>query len=125
MPVAAASDNVHDPFHPFGRGDLLQIGLITAYGAHMGSPADLRTLLRMMTVVPAGILGLRDYGIAAGHTADFVILDAGTPDELFTMMPDRRWIYRGGAWLKTAAPPAGWELPELAAEWARYGSHGL
>jgi cytosine deaminase len=117
IPIATASDNIHDPFHPFGRGDLLLIGLITAYGAHMGSPSDMRTILRMISDMPAGIVGCNDYGIAAGHPADFVLFDGGSPEELFAMVPERRWIYRAGTWLKTAASRSGWLVPSLAAKW--------
>ncbi|MBM7566021.1 amidohydrolase family protein [Paenibacillus sacheonensis] len=111
--LATASDNIHDPFHPFGRGDLLQIGLITAYAAHMGRPADLRTILRMMTEIPAAILRLEGYGVEVGNDADFVVFDGSTPEELFTMVPERRWVFRGGGWLKLAAGRRGFQLPEL------------
>lgn len=118
VPVAAASDNVHDPFHPFGRGDLLQIALIAAYAAHMGAPSDLRQLLRMITEIPAGIIGISGYGIKAGCEADFVVIDARSPEELFAMQPERRWVYRAGSCLAAAAPPAAWADPALADEWA-------
>ncbi|MFC5468009.1 amidohydrolase family protein [Cohnella suwonensis] len=117
IPLASASDNIHDPFHPFGRGDLIQIGLITAYAAHMGSSADIRTILRMITEIPAAILGLEGYGILAGNKADFVVLDGMTPEELFTMLPERRWIYRRGGWLRLAAGRAGWNEPRLERYW--------
>lgn len=119
IPLATASDNIHDPFHPFGRGDLLQIGLITAYAAHMGSPADIRTVLRMMTEIPAAILGMNDYGICEGNPADFVVFDGCTPEQLFTMVPERRWVYRNGGWLKLASPKTGFHLPELNVYWDR------
>ena len=125
VPIAAASDNIHDPFHPFGRGDLLHIALLTAYGAHMGAPEDLRTLLRMITEIPASILGLSDYGMASGRPADFILFDARTPEELFTMLTERRWIYRAGGWLKAAAPVSVWEVPELEVEWAQSRRAGL
>jgi cytosine deaminase len=115
--LATASDNIHDPFHPFGRGDLLQIGLVTAYAAHMGSPADIRTILRMMTFIPASILGLSGYGTNVGNEADFVIFDGTTPEELFTMLPDRRWVYRNGGWLKLAPERARWNEAALDGYW--------
>ena len=65
--VAAASDNVNDPFHPFGRGDLLQIGLLTAYTAHMASEDELYTVLRMLTYIPASIIGVEGYGLSLIH----------------------------------------------------------
>ncbi|UKS31219.1 amidohydrolase family protein [Paenibacillus sp. HWE-109] len=117
IPIAVASDNIHDPFHPFGRGDLIQIALIGSYAAHMGRPADLRTLLRMITDVPAEVLGLRTYKIEPGNEANFVVVDANTPEELFTMQPERRWIYSQGSWVRMAASKAEWNHPTLAHFW--------
>ncbi|MFE5319039.1 amidohydrolase family protein [Paenibacillus sp. NPDC056579] len=113
VPLAVASDNIQDPFHPFGQGDLLKIGLVTAYAAHMGSSADLRTLLRMMTEVPAGILGLTGYGITEGHSADFVLIDALRADDLFTELPVGRTVYKQGRPLYTSVQQSAWGLDEL------------
>lgn len=117
IPIAVASDNIHDPFHPFGRGDLLQIALIGSYAAHMGRPDDLRTLLRMITDVPANVLGLTDDAIKAGNEANFVIMDGGTPEEIFTMLPERRWVYSGGRWVRMAAAKTKWQDNTLARYW--------
>jgi cytosine deaminase len=117
IPVAIASDNIHDPFHPFGRGDLVQIGLISSYAAHMGSPADLRTLLRMITDVPAAILGIEGYGIEIGLPANFVILDSHSPDELFTLLTERRWVYSNQTWVRLAAQKSSWNEPRLLEYW--------
>jgi cytosine deaminase len=117
IPVAIASDNIHDPFHPFGRGDLVQIGLISSYAAHMGSPADLRTLLRMITDVPASILDIEDYGIKPGLPANFVIIDSHSPDELFTMLTERRWVYSHQTWVRLAAQKTSWSEPRLSEYW--------
>lgn len=113
VPLAAASDNIQDPFHPFGQGDLLKIGLVTAYAAHMGSSADLHTLLRMMTEVPAGILGLTGYGIAEGYSADFVLIDALRADDLFTELPVGRTVYKQGRLVYTSVQQSAWGLEEL------------
>ncbi|OMF13993.1 amidohydrolase [Paenibacillus sp. FSL H7-0331] len=117
MKIAVASDNIHDPFHPFGRGDLVQIALIGSYAAHMGSSADLRTLLRMITDVPAAVLDLEDYGVRPGVSASFVILDCESPEELFTLLPDRRWVYNQGKWLRMAASKASWQDTALSNYW--------
>lgn len=116
--VSVASDNIHDPFHPFGRGDLLQIALLAAYGAHMGSPADIRKLLEMISVNPAKLVGAKEYGVKEGHEVDFVIFDATTPEQLFMLLPDRRWVYRNEQWLKTGGHPFDFTSDELAKAWA-------
>lgn len=117
IPIAVASDNIHDPFHPFGRGDLLQIALIGSYAAHMGRPDDLRTLLRMISEVPAKVLGLTSYAVKSGNTANFVVIDGSTPEELFTMLPERRWVYSQGSFVRMAASKAEWQDGTLAEYW--------
>ncbi|MFS0724415.1 amidohydrolase family protein [Paenibacillus sp. 1P07SE] len=99
VPVAVASDNIQDPFHPFGRGDLLQIGLLSAYASHLASEQELLMLLRMMTDIPAAILGLTDYGVRPGRQADFVIFDARTVNDVLSWLPAGRWVGRKGEWI--------------------------
>ncbi|GLX69834.1 amidohydrolase family protein [Paenibacillus glycanilyticus] len=96
--VAAASDNIQDPFHPFGRGDLLQVGLMTAYAAHLAKEEDMVTVLRMLTTNPASVTGVRRYGIAPGNPASFVVLDAASEEELFQELPSSRWVYNKSKW---------------------------
>ncbi|MFC0211928.1 amidohydrolase family protein [Paenibacillus chartarius] len=117
VPLASASDNIHDPFHPFGKGDLLQIALITAYAAHMGSPAEIRTVLRMITEHAAKVIGQADYGLRPGCDADMVMLDAASPEELFAMLPDRRWVWRKGKAIRLAGSKPSWVQPDLRARW--------
>ncbi|AJY74476.1 amidohydrolase family protein [Paenibacillus beijingensis] len=99
VPVAAASDNIQDPFHPFGRGDMLQIGLMTAYAAHLAREEDIGHVLRMLTHVPAAIAGLQSYGVAAGNPASFVVIDALSAEELFQELPATRWVYNKSRWI--------------------------
>ncbi|MFC0559376.1 amidohydrolase family protein [Halalkalibacter alkalisediminis] len=99
VPIATASDNVCDPFHPFGRGDLLQIAQLTGYTAHMGGKDDLVTLLQMVTTVPSQLVGQTEKGVEVGQKADFVLFDATTLEELFAELPQTRAVYGAGKWL--------------------------
>jgi cytosine deaminase len=99
VPIAAASDNVCDPFHPFGRGDLLQIAQLTGYTAHMGGKNDLATLLHMITNIPAQLVGQREKGIQVGQKANFVLFDATTLEALFAELPQTRAVFGAGKWL--------------------------
>ncbi|MNC48215.1 Cytosine deaminase [compost metagenome] len=99
VPVAAASDNIQDPFHPFGRGDMLQIGLITAYAAHLAGEEDIVTLLKMLTNLPATIAGVPEYGVSAGNPASFVVFDGISGEELFQELPATRWVYNKTRWI--------------------------
>ena len=97
--VATASDNVNDPFHPFGRGDLLQIGLLTAYAAHLASEADLYNVLHMMTDIPGGFFGFDDYGITEKSPASFVIVDNPDIYGLFAGLSPARYVFNQGRWV--------------------------
>ncbi|KAA3659224.1 MAG: hypothetical protein DWQ04_22990 [Chloroflexi bacterium] len=74
--VTYASNNVRDALRPLGNFDLLEEGLILAYGAHMDTVKELNTILRMSTYHAAKALRLPNYGLQPGCVADFVVLDA-------------------------------------------------
>ena len=76
--VCAASDNVHDPFNPFGSYDLLHIANLNAHVAHMSGQTELYTSLDMVTQNPAQCLGQPTTKITVGQPADCVIVDAQT-----------------------------------------------
>jgi len=96
--VAAASDNVHDPFHPFGRCDLLQIGLLTSYTAHLAEEKEIQEVLKMITEVPAAFFGLENYGVKEGADASFTILDADNLYDGFARLSPTRYLYHQGQW---------------------------
>jgi cytosine deaminase len=97
--VAAASDNIQDPFHPFGRGDLVQMGTITAYAAHMGATSDAGRILSMITETPASLMGIREYGIKEGNPAGLVVTDASSGEQLLLEESPSRWTAAKGAWV--------------------------
>ncbi|HZH61904.1 MAG TPA: amidohydrolase family protein [Metabacillus sp.] len=97
--VATASDNVNDPFHPFGRCDLLQIGLLTAYTAHLGSESELYHLIKMITEIPAGFYGLNNHCVEENSKASFVILEGKDIYQLFAQLSPSRFVYHNGQWV--------------------------
>ncbi|MNB78384.1 Cytosine deaminase [compost metagenome] len=108
VPLAAASDNIQDPFHPFGRGDMLQIGLITAYAAHLAKEEDIPKVLSMLTNTPAAIVGLTNYGIRPGFPAGFVVLDAASGESLLQELPAARWVYNKSRWIHASQIKRQW-----------------
>ncbi len=82
VPVAAASDNIQDPFVPTGSGDLLEIARWVLLAGHLGSN-DLGRAFEMITATPARLLGIEgDYGVRTGARADLLIADAADPEAL-------------------------------------------
>jgi cytosine deaminase len=94
--VAAASDNIQDPFIPIGSGDLLEIARWTLVAGQLGL-GDLATAFDMVSSIPAGILGLgNDWGIRTGARADLLITDAEDADDLVASGAANRTVMVGG-----------------------------
>lgn len=94
--VAIATNNIVNPFTPYGHPDLLRQALIAAMAAHLGNLEQMAWLLDLITVNPARALGLRDYGLAAGCKADLVVLDAADPAQAITEQSEKLWVLKGG-----------------------------
>jgi cytosine deaminase len=74
-----ATNNVLNPFTPFGDCSLLRIANLYANVAQTGRPDELQACFDMVTALPARLVNLKDYGIAVGNPADIVVLDCADP----------------------------------------------
>jgi cytosine deaminase len=70
-----ATNNVLNPFTPFGDCSLVRIANLYANIAGLGRMKDMASCLDMVTTLPAKLMNLKDYGIAVGNRADCVVLD--------------------------------------------------
>ena len=93
--VCAASDNVGDPFNPFGSYDLLQIANLNAHLAHMTGQPELLESLEMVTDKPRLSLGLKG-GIQVGHPADIVVVDCKQKIDAILAPPARLATFKAG-----------------------------
>jgi cytosine deaminase len=94
--VATAHDSVLDPWYPLGKADMLDVAFMTVHAAHLSSHAGMRDCLRLITELPAAILGLEDYGLAVGNHADLVVLQASDTFEAIRLRPARLAVVRRG-----------------------------
>ena len=74
--VAIASDNIRDPFRPFGNGDPLEEALLACQILSRGTERGFRSVLDMITVNAARTSGRPDADLSVGRRADVVLLDA-------------------------------------------------
>jgi cytosine deaminase len=77
-----ATNNVLNPFTPYGDCSLVRIANLYANVVQRGTEQDLAECFAMLTDRPARILRRTDYGIAVGNPADLVVWNAGTPAEV-------------------------------------------
>jgi cytosine deaminase len=94
--VAAATDNIQDPFVPVGSGDMLEIARWTLLAGHLGT-AELGRAFTMVTQAPAEIMGFgKDYGIHEGARADLIVSDAEDAEDLVASGPPLHCVLMEG-----------------------------
>ncbi|WP_242190108.1 amidohydrolase family protein [Saccharopolyspora soli] len=76
--VCLATNNIQNPFTPFGRGNILDTALMLAEMCHLGTAEDANYVLDMMTTNSATTLKLPHHDITVGAQADLAIFDATT-----------------------------------------------
>jgi cytosine/creatinine deaminase len=74
-----SSNNVLNPFTPFGDCSLIRMANLYANICQVGSKAGIQECFNMVTRRPAEMMRLPDYGLAVGTAADLVVLDATEP----------------------------------------------
>lgn len=74
-----STNNVLNPFTPFGDCSLVRIANLYANIAQLGRMSELAACLDLVTAQAARLMNLQDYGIAVGNSADLVVLDAPSP----------------------------------------------
>jgi len=93
---SVASNNVLNPFTPYGDGSLVRMANLAANVAQIGRPADLAACLDMITGEAAAAIGFSDYGVAVGHTADLVAFDASDAAGVVAEVAPALWGMRAG-----------------------------
>ena len=76
-----ATNNVLNPFTPFGDASLIRQANLFANIAQLGSSADLRRCLDMVTISAARLMNLDGYGIAVGNAADLIVVPSTNSGE--------------------------------------------
>ena len=96
VPVALATNNVRNPFTPVGTADLADLPFLATVAAHMGGAREMRMLLDTITVHPARMLRVPDYGLAPGCRATLVVWDCVTAEDAVATPPARVLVIKDG-----------------------------
>jgi cytosine/creatinine deaminase len=102
--ICAGSDNVRDPFNPFGDYDLLHAANLCAHVAHLSGTDEINTSLDMVTRHPARAFYGREVGIDVGAPADLVLLEETNPAAIVPVMPPRAAVVKRGYGITESMP---------------------
>jgi cytosine deaminase len=75
-----SSNNILNPFTPFGDCSQMRMANLYANICQVGKRAEMRECFNMVTRRPAEMMRLADYGLAVGRSADLVVLDSTSPE---------------------------------------------
>ncbi len=102
--VAFGHDCVQDPWYALGSACMLEVAAKGLHVAQMTAEAAQRQCFDAVTSHAAGVLGLQGYGLAPGCRADFVLLQARSPQEAIRLRAQRLAVVRGGVVIARSAP---------------------
>jgi cytosine deaminase len=103
---AIATNNVLNPFTPYGDCSLVRIANLYANVVQRGTEADLAGCFDMLTARPARILRMERYGIAVGNPADLVVWNAKSPAEVVATVAQPLMGFKRGRRVFTRELPA-------------------
>ena len=92
---SVATNNVQNPFTPFGDASLLRMANFYANVAQ-ASIGEFDACLDLVTGLPARLMNLRDYGIAPGNPADLIVLDTASAAGAIAELPDVLMGFKNG-----------------------------
>ncbi len=94
--VALGQDDCNDAYYPYGRCKMLEVAFLASHLLWMMMPKDRETIYDMITINPAKMLHVKNYGLAVGNDANIVVLDANDLLEAFTYQAEASYVIRSG-----------------------------
>ena len=102
---ALSTNNVLNPFTPFGDCSLVRMANLYANIGQIGTRSGMRDCVDMVTTRPARLLRLLDYGITAANPADIVVLDCESPEAMVQELAAPMFGFKNGRRTFTRKPP--------------------
>ena len=93
---AIATNNVLNPFTPYGDCSLVRIANLYANIVQRGTAQDLAECFAMISSRAARIMRRKDYGIVVGNAADLVVWNVQTPGDVIATVASPLAGYKCG-----------------------------
>jgi cytosine/creatinine deaminase len=102
--VAFGQDCVMDPWYSLGTADPLDAAHMAVHVAQMTGLDAMAQCFAAVTDKAAAAMNIVGYGLAKGHAADMVLLDARNPVGAIRLRPPRLAVIRAGKVIARGAP---------------------
>ena len=107
-----STNNVLNPFTPFGDCSLVRMANLYANICQVGDQRDIEECYEMVTSRPARLMRLPDYGISVGRAADLVALDCDSRAAAVAEVVSPIMAFKAGR-RTFSRPPAAMERPDV------------
>ena len=91
-----SSNNILNPFTPFGDGSLIRMTNLHANTLQVGQKERLAELFAMISERSARLMNLKDYGIKIGSQAEVTVIDAKSPAEAVATVAPVLAVFKRG-----------------------------
>ena len=93
---SVSTNNVGNPFTPFGDASLIRQANLLANVCHLGTSVELARCLAWVSEESARMIRLPNYGLFPGCHADFLVIDAGTPADVIAELGQPLMAFKAG-----------------------------
>lgn len=93
---SVSTNNIGNPFTPYGDASLIRQANLFANVSQMGTVAELLQCLAWVSSESAAMLRLQDYGLRPGCRADFIVFDAPSPAAVIAEISAPLMGFKGG-----------------------------
>ncbi len=100
-----STNNVMNPFTPFGDGSLVRMANLYANVQQVGQTEDIALCFDMITTQSARLMNRKDYGIKVGGRADLVVVDASSPGDAVAGIATPLFGFKAGRETFNRPPP--------------------
>ena len=100
-----STNNVLNPFTPYGDCSLIRMANLQANVLQVGSREGIGACFGMITDRSARLMNLADYGIALGNPADVAVIDATSPAQAVAEIAQPLAVFKNGRRTVTRTRP--------------------